>query len=179
MHILTIVPLYLLFLPDKVFYTLCLAITHHFSYCYFGGDSYTDFCLVSNITKTHGTETHSMGLSSNLRPQAWTTQYFSLLKKFSPKDMLINFREREEGRERNREKHQCEREALMGCLLYVPLLGLNLQPRNVPWPGTEPAAFWWMGQCSNQMSYLARAILVFLKLFPRQGGKRQIFICKD
>ena len=38
---------------------------------------------------------------------------------------------REKGRER--EKHRCETETSIGWLLYVPHLGLNLQPRHVPW----------------------------------------------
>ena len=47
--------------------------------------------------------------------------------------------ERGEGREKEGEKHQCERETLIDCLLYMPQLGtepanqgLNLQTRHVP-----------------------------------------------
>ena len=40
-----------------------------------------------------------------------------------------------------------------------PNQGLNLQLRYVPWPGVEPKTFWCMGQCSNQLSHPARAIL--------------------
>ena len=51
--------------------------------------------------------------------------------------------EREEKRER--EKHQCERETSIGCLSYTPRQGI------------EPATFWCMGWCSNQLSHPARA----------------------
>ena len=40
-----------------------------------------------------------------------------------------------------------------------PDWGLNLQPRYVPWLGIEPATFWCMGWCSNQLSHPARVIL--------------------
>ena len=40
------------------------------------------------------------------------------------------FREEEKEREGEREKHQCEQEASIG--LYLPYLGLNLQPGYVP-----------------------------------------------
>ena len=39
--------------------------------------------------------------------------------KSSPEDMFIDFRERGKGREREREKHLCERETLIGCLPYT------------------------------------------------------------
>ena len=35
-------------------------------------------------------------------------------------------------RERERERHQCEREILVSCLLYIPQLGIELQPKYVP-----------------------------------------------
>ena len=39
-----------------------------------------------------------------------------------------------------------------------PNWGSNPQPRYVPWPGIEPATFWCKEQCSNQLSYVARAL---------------------
>ena len=67
----------------------------------------------------------------------------------------------ERGREREREK---ERETLMwgrniDQLPSVHILtgGSNLQPMYVPWQRIEPTAFWFMAQCSNQLSHLARA----------------------
>ena len=41
------------------------------------------------------------------------------------------FLERGKGREKEREKHPCVRETLMGCLLYVPQLGIEPQPSYV------------------------------------------------
>ena len=55
----------------------------------------------------------------------------------SPEDMLIDFsfyfiyfifRERGSEGKRVREKHQCERETLIGCLLHVPRQRTELQP---------------------------------------------------
>ena len=40
----------------------------------------------------------------------------------SPEDMFIDFREREREGEREEEKHGCERETSISCLLYVPQL---------------------------------------------------------
>ena len=42
------------------------------------------------------------------------------------------YREKKEGREREGEKHQCDREASIGCLSYPPAGGPSLQPRHVP-----------------------------------------------
>ena len=57
--------------------------------------------------------------------------------------MFIDFRERK--RERSVASHM------------HPDWGLNMQTRCVPWLGIEPATFWYMGQCSNQLSHMARA----------------------
>ena len=52
-------------------------------------------------------------------------------------------------REGEREKYQCDRQISISCLPYVPQLG------------TEPTTFWYTGQCSNQLSHLARAEIIF------------------
>ena len=57
---------------------------------------------------------------------------------------FTDFRKREKKRER-KARHWCERETLIGCLLYVP------------WPGIELATFWCMGRWSNQLSHWSRA----------------------
>ena len=55
-----------------------------------------------------------------------------------------------------------------------PDQGSNLQPRYMPWPGTETTTFWCTGWCSNQMSPLARAsfllyyYLLIIELFSTQ-----------
>ena len=45
------------------------------------------------------------------------------------------------------EKHQCERETLIGCLSYMPPPGTkpNPQPRHVPWLGIELVTFRFVG----------------------------------
>ena len=40
--------------------------------------------------------------------------------KFSPEDILIDVKERRREGEREGEKHQCERETLINCLLHAP-----------------------------------------------------------
>ena len=61
-------------------------------------------------------------------------------------------------RERNidvREKHQSV--ASYKC----PHWGSNLQPRHVPWPGTEPATSYIAGQCPINWATLARAVYYY------------------
>ena len=55
--------------------------------------------------------------------------------------MLIEFRERVSEGKREGEKHRCERETLIGSLLYAPGLGPNSQAKHVPSPGIEPKTF--------------------------------------
>ena len=52
-------------------------------------------------------------------------------KKSSPEDMLIDFRETGREGEREEEKHGCERETSISCLLYMPRVGPIPQPRHV------------------------------------------------
>ena len=79
-------------------------------------------------------------------------------------------------REREREKHQCERETSMGFSHMCPDQGSNSQPRHVPWPGIECTTFWCTGRwCSNELSHAARIrLLLFLYLPP---CRRQIILC--
>ena len=75
-------------------------------------------------------------------------------------DMFIDFREREGGREREREKERDVRDKHQSVASpKCPDQGSNLQPRYVLWPGIIPAIFWCTGQCSNQVSHLARAAM--------------------
>ena len=64
-------------------------------------------------------------------------------------------------RGREREKDQCEKYWLVASHT-CPKWGLYLPHRYVPWPEIEPATFWCMGWCSNQLSHQARARLTFL-----------------
>ena len=61
--------------------------------------------------------------------------------------MLIDLRERE------RERHQCERETSIICFPHALDWGQNPQPTRVPWSGIEPATFWCTGRCSNHLSH--------------------------
>ena len=62
---------------------------------------------------------------------------------------------REEGRERERKRHQLV--ASHTCSNW----GWNPQTRKVPWPGIKPAAFRCTGWCSNQPCHLARVLMNF------------------
>ena len=81
--------------------------------------------------------------------------YFIFLK------ILFIFSKRGRKGEREGEKHWCERETLISCLLHTPNWGPGLQPRHVPWLGIETTTFWCIGWCSNQLSHPARVIVSF------------------
>ena len=55
--------------------------------------------------------------------------------------MFIDFREEGKGG-REGEKHWCEREALIGCLLYVPLQGLKHNLGMYPDQGLNLTGNW-------------------------------------
>ena len=59
----------------------------------------------------------------------WLTTSFPI---FLKKDFIYLFLERREGREREGEKHRCERETLISCLLHAPNWGPGPQPKHVP-----------------------------------------------
>ena len=67
------------------------------------------------------------------------------------------------------EKYWCEKETSIDFLSYVPRLGLNPQPRHVPWLGIQPMTFWSAGPHSNQLRHTGRAqkstFYVFHSLF--------------
>ena len=85
-----------------------------------------------------------------LVPQCLTQSFYF----FSLEDMFTDFRER--GREREREKHRCERETSIGCLPFVFQLGI------------EPTSFLCTeGWHSNQLSHPASPHGVFNKINTR------------
>ena len=65
--------------------------------------------------------------------------------------MFIDFRKKRRKWQNKREEHQCEKESSIGCLLYVPDWGSNVQPMFLPWQGFEPKTFCCMGWQSNQL----------------------------
>ena len=90
-------------------------------------------------------------------------------KKFflsSPKDIFsLLFRERR----RESQKHWCKREAFIGSLPLVCTqtknLGLNMQPRHVPWLGIGPASLRLPVHTPTNWATLAKVRLLFLLLF--------------
>ena len=65
------------------------------------------------------------------------TLFFFFLEILSQGHFFIAFRERE----KDREKHQCERETSIGCLSYTPQQGIEPQPRYVPRLESNPQPF--------------------------------------
>ena len=65
--------------------------------------------------------------------------------------------EKGEGRVRERkgegEKHQCERETSIHCLLYAPRGGTEPSAAACALTRNRTITFWFMGWCSNQLSH--------------------------
>ena len=79
-----------------------------------------------------------------------------LLKKTHPRICLLIL-ESEEGREK--EKHWCERDTSIGCLLFCsPTRERTHNLGTCPDWESNLQSFWCTGRCSNQLSHLARAI---------------------
>ena len=70
---------------------------------------------------------------------SFTYYQYLLLFESSPEDMLINFIKR--GRERERDKYQCEKETLISCFLYASKSQFEPTPSYVPSLGIEPTIF--------------------------------------
>ena len=81
---------------------------------------------------------------------------------------IVYFRERGREGEREGEKHWCERETSIGCLLYAPDWEPNLQPRHVPWLGIELATFlsarWHQSTEPHQLGHLLFLLKSYLYL---------------
>ena len=98
---------------------------------------------------------------------------------------LLIFRERGKEREREGEKHQCERETIINCLFNKPQPGPNLQPSHTPWQRIEPVNLCFVGGCpiephwSGQkfFTYWTGGIYVIGKIIPifRNFGNCKIF----
>ena len=89
----------------------------------------------------------------------------SILFCFNPHQRIFFFREIG-GREIEGEKETSmwERDIKSAASCVRLNRGSNSQPRFVPWPGIEPITFWCTGWCSNQLSLLARAIVLFCRV---------------
>ena len=79
-----------------------------------------------------------------------------VLAHFLKRFYLFIFRLRKRGGGREGEKHQ----SVASCM--HPDWGLNLQPRNVPWPGIELVTFCFAGWCPTNWATLVRAAHTFL-----------------
>lgn len=91
-------------------------------------------------------ESRGAGNEMNAAAARITWHYCPFLKKkSSPKNMFIDFRERET------EKH------FISCLPHMPHLGMELHPGYVPWRGMEPGTSWCAGRGSNQLSLTGQA----------------------
>ena len=74
-----------------------------------------------------------------------------------------------------REKETSMWETLLGCLLYTPQPGTELQPGYVPWPGIKPTTFQCMGGHSKQLSHTSQweKILIRVTLVKKKLDKVQ------
>ena len=72
------------------------------------------------------------------------------------KDFIYLFYERGEWKEKEKERNMC------GCPPHDPTWEPGLQPRHVPWPGSEPATFQCSGRCSIHWATPARTRLYYL-----------------
>ena len=96
----------------------------------------------------------------------------TLFLKSSPKDFLSLLFERGEGREREGEKHQCERETLIGCLLMHSLTRdrtCNLGP----WDILQPTESHGPGHCPHFS--LIKILLWLFSFFTEmeKGGRKE------
>ena len=74
----------------------------------------------------------------------------------SPSDMFTDLREK--GGERAGGRKTSMWETPIGC--FPNMLGMEPQPRHVPWLGLKPTASGCTGQGSTQLSHLAKAVLL-------------------
>ena len=61
-----------------------------------------------------------------------------------------------------REKHCCERETSISCLLHAPWLGTKPTTQHVPWLEMEPMIFWFAGRWPTNWATPARTFCSFL-----------------
>ena len=94
--------------------------------------------------------------------------------KSSPRDMLIDLRERGREGEREGKKHR----SAASCL--CPDQGTNLQPRHVPWPGIEPWPFGLEEDTPTEPQWPGLEYNLFLKgsLFIKQSHCAEFSMCK-
>ena len=63
---------------------------------------------------------------------------------------IFDFRERGREREGEEEKHQCERETLIACLLQAPQLGTEPETQACALTRNQSATFWFEGRRLGQ-----------------------------
>ena len=78
-------------------------------------------------------------------------------------DCIYLFLEREEEGEKG-EKHQCERETLIGCLLLAHNWGPGPQLRHVSWLGNKRVTVRFTGRHSSHWAVPARALHIILTM---------------
>ena len=85
-----------------------------------------------------------------------------LFKKKLPKDIFLLILERQRDRETSRERHWCERETSIVCLLYVPQLWIEPATYECALNQDQTCTFMCIEQCSKWLSHPARAHPCFL-----------------
>ena len=90
--------------------------------------------------------------------------FYLFKKKSSPKDMFIDFLDREE-------KGKRERNIDWLPLAHTPAGDLTLT-QVCDLMGIEPSTFWYMERCSKQLSHLARAACILSRIFLQGVNKK-------
>ena len=84
-----------------------------------------------------------LGVKKDTEVEAFSL-IFIFIKIFNDDFIVLEGGERR-GRERERNIDVQEKHQLVAPFSHTPSRGPGLQPRHVPWPGTEPATFWSVG----------------------------------
>ena len=74
-------------------------------------------------------------------------------------------KEEEKGGEREREKHRCDREVSISCLLYVPQLGIEAAIQACVLTMDQSQTAWCMGRHSSQLSHIGQGWMDFSKAY--------------
>ena len=92
---------------------------------------------------------------------------------------LFIFRERGREGDREGEKHWCEREISIGCLLHAPSWEPGLQSRHMPRWRIEPATLLFVGWRPTHWATSVRAVHYFCESnwFGKSCGGNWIFFC--
>ena len=97
--------------------------------------------------------------SSHLNIFPLSCSFYLIVLKYFVRFHLFIFRERRREGESEGEKHQCERETLMGCFPHISHPGTEPANQARAWPRMEPVTLHFAGWCPTNWATLVRVIL--------------------